>query len=462
MAFVFYDTETTGVSTDFDQILQFAAIKTDEKLQELDRFEIRSRLLPHVLPHPAALCVTGKSIGDVTNPELPSHYEMLQTIRQKLLEWSPAIFVGYNSMSFDEHLLRQALFQNLHPPYLTNTNGNCRADALALVQAASVFAPECLKIPLGNKGVPVYKLDQVAPLNGFDHENAHDALADVEATIHLAQCIRQNAAPCWDRFVRFSKKATVADFVHSENVFVLTEFYFNRPYHYPVACFATDQEQAGVCLCLDLTVDLEALSALDDDALVARLQKSPRPVRRVRTNAAPLVASIAALPESVRHGLSIEELTNRAHALKSDEALIERLRVAFEASKEDKPVSEHIEQHIYLGFIGRDDEALMAAFHKAPWESRSTIVERLEDLRLKHFGRRLIHAHVPDAMDPAHRVEIEALYAARLHPAGDTKVEWTTVSIARDAIAERLAASVETETEILVSYKAYLDTRFPA
>ena len=44
--FVFYDTETTGTNRDFDQILQFAAILTDERLNEVDRFEIRCRCRP--------------------------------------------------------------------------------------------------------------------------------------------------------------------------------------------------------------------------------------------------------------------------------------------------------------------------------------------------------------------------------------------------------------------------------
>ena len=52
MSFVFYDTETTGTDTAFDQILQFAAIRTDHELRELERFEIRCRLLPHVVPSP--------------------------------------------------------------------------------------------------------------------------------------------------------------------------------------------------------------------------------------------------------------------------------------------------------------------------------------------------------------------------------------------------------------------------
>jgi len=65
-------------------------------------------------------------------------------IRGKLLAWSPALFVGYNSLQFDEHLLRQALYKSLHPPYLTNTNNNSRSDALRIVQAASLFAPDAL------------------------------------------------------------------------------------------------------------------------------------------------------------------------------------------------------------------------------------------------------------------------------------------------------------------------------
>ena len=55
MSLVIYDTETTGTDTFFDQILQFAAIRTDDELREIDRFEVRCRLLPHVVPAPDAM-----------------------------------------------------------------------------------------------------------------------------------------------------------------------------------------------------------------------------------------------------------------------------------------------------------------------------------------------------------------------------------------------------------------------
>ena len=74
MQFVFYDTETTGTDTTFDQILQFAAILTDEDFRELDRFETRCRLLPHVIPAPGALLATRVTPAMLTDPGLPSHY----------------------------------------------------------------------------------------------------------------------------------------------------------------------------------------------------------------------------------------------------------------------------------------------------------------------------------------------------------------------------------------------------
>ena len=94
MPYVFYDTETTGIETTFDQILQFAAIRTDDDLNELERFNIRCRLLPHIIPSPIALQVTHVTPTMLTDSALPSHYEMIRQIRDTLLAWSPATWNG--------------------------------------------------------------------------------------------------------------------------------------------------------------------------------------------------------------------------------------------------------------------------------------------------------------------------------------------------------------------------------
>ena len=83
MGLVFYDTETTGTDTSFDQILQFAAIHTDADLNELERFEVRCRLLPYTVPAPGAMRVTRVTAAQLNDRSLPSHYEMIRRILER-------------------------------------------------------------------------------------------------------------------------------------------------------------------------------------------------------------------------------------------------------------------------------------------------------------------------------------------------------------------------------------------
>ncbi|MDB5450479.1 MAG: hypothetical protein JWQ52_1607 [Phenylobacterium sp.] len=110
MSLIFYDLETTGTSSRWDQFLQFACIRTDDDLNVIDvPFEIRSRLQPHIVASPGALHVTGQSIEDVLDPDRPSHYEMVSAIREHLNGRCPSVFIGYNSLRFDEEFLRHGL-----------------------------------------------------------------------------------------------------------------------------------------------------------------------------------------------------------------------------------------------------------------------------------------------------------------------------------------------------------------
>jgi exodeoxyribonuclease-1 len=456
MGFVFYDTETTGISTDFDQILQFAAIHTDVDLNEVDRIEMRCRLQPHVLPHPGALRVTGMTIEQVTHAALPCHYDMIRAVRAKLLSWSPSIFVGYNSLSFDEKLLRQALFQTLHSPYLTNRDGNCRADAMALVQVASTFVPECLSVPCNERGARIYKLDQVAPANGFNHAQAHDAVADVEATIHLARCVKERAPECWNRFVRFATKASAADFIEGEDAFLLTEFYYNKPYHFVVAAFDRDPEQNAVAWCLDLRNDPAWLATLSMDQLLAVLPESPKAVRKVKLNAAPNLAPLDEVEPHMLGGMELQVIAARAQRLHDDEALRERLRDAMVALKPIYEQSEHVEEQLYSAFVTPLDEARMERFHDAPWPERAAVVDTFDDPRIRHYGRRLIYAHDPQLLDPEHRAEIEALIQARLTADPAPVKKWTTLRVAHDATVEMLADCHPDHAALLTGYRDYL------
>jgi len=282
MAYIFYDIETTGLNSRFDQILQFAAIRTDHEFIELDRFEIRCRLLPYIVPSPEAILINGITVEQFTNSNYPSHHEMVCFIHKKLTEWGPAIFIGHNSFSFDKEFLRHSFFKSLLYPYLTNSNNNCRFDSLKLARAVNIFAPNSIKIPLNDIGTPTFKLAELARVNGFKNMKAHDALGDVEAVIHLCKQISQNAEEVWSDFNRFSKKSSAADFVENNELFALTEFIKSYEYTWLVTCIGQNPDYSSEMLVFDLSNDPEALSSLDEDQLRGRFTATSRPVRGVK------------------------------------------------------------------------------------------------------------------------------------------------------------------------------------
>ncbi len=279
MSFVFYDAETTGSDTFYDQILQFAAIRTDGALNEIDRFEIRCRIQPHILPSPGALIVTGVTLDQLSDPNLPSHFEMAAAIHQKLTAWSPAVFAGYNSLEFDEDLLRQAFYQSLLPPYLTNTNGNSRLDIMRLALAVHEFEPGNLEIPRRADGETTFKLDRLAPANGVLHPNAHDAMADVEATIYLARLMRERAPFLWDHLLRMGQKAEAVRHALGAPVRLYTDFPYNKPNHWLVSAIAVDPANSGNVIAFNLAHDPSELLSVGDDSLKKWAATRPKPLR---------------------------------------------------------------------------------------------------------------------------------------------------------------------------------------
>ena len=146
--------------------------------------------MPNVVAGPGAMRLTGVTVDQLHDPILPSHYEMVCGIRRQLLDWKASLYIGHNSLRFDEVLLRSAFYKNLMPPYLTNLAGSSRIDTLSMVQWAHKYEPIGITIPTRPDGQLIFRLEQLAPANGYNHARAHDAMSDVQATIHLARLAR--------------------------------------------------------------------------------------------------------------------------------------------------------------------------------------------------------------------------------------------------------------------------------
>jgi exodeoxyribonuclease-1 len=144
------------------------------------------------------------------DPALPTLFEFTQEVSALIERWSPAIWTGFNSIRFDEEILRQAFYQNLQPDiFATQFNGNTRFDLLTALYAVWHREPDLFEWPVDETGRVRFKLDLIAPLNGFAAHNAHDALGDVDATIHIARQIARRAPALWAELLANRNKAGV-------------------------------------------------------------------------------------------------------------------------------------------------------------------------------------------------------------------------------------------------------------
>lgn len=160
--------------------------------------------------------ITNVSPRDLVGAE-HSHLEMVYKSRSWVINKCPAMLIGHNSIKFDESFLRHTFYKTLHPIYLTNTQGKIRGDTMHIAHAAALFSPERFTIPLSAKGKPTFKLGDLARANGIDlrEEDAHDALADVRATLKLAQLLRRKVPEIWEQMLGNGTKKTALSFMHN-------------------------------------------------------------------------------------------------------------------------------------------------------------------------------------------------------------------------------------------------------
>ena len=142
--YIFYDFETTGKgkkaspnsfgqSPNWEQILQVGAIVANENLQLTNKtINQFCRLRTSIIPQLGALLTTNKGIKELLQAKYSS-YELIKVINNTFKEWkdetSNSVFIGHNSIEFDESILEYNLFNNLFFPYITRPN---RGDTLNL------------------------------------------------------------------------------------------------------------------------------------------------------------------------------------------------------------------------------------------------------------------------------------------------------------------------------------------
>ena len=182
--YLFYDIETTGLNKAFDQILQFAAIRTDRQLNEIDRHAVTVKLRPDVIPSPAALLTNRIAVAEFSDGLC--EYEAMQQIH-RLMNQPGTISLGYNSLGFDDEFIRFSFHRNLLPPYTHQYKNGCRRmDLFPMAIIYRLYERDVLNWPEID-GKLSLKLEHLGSANRLLSGQSHEAIVDVATTVELAR-----------------------------------------------------------------------------------------------------------------------------------------------------------------------------------------------------------------------------------------------------------------------------------
>lgn len=415
--FLWYDLETFGRDPRWDRIAQFAAIRTDTGLKEIGEPQVLyGRISPDYLPDPEACMITGItpriSAGEAGLVEA----ELARAING-ILSVPGTCAVGYNSLRFDDEFIRNLFYRNFIDPYRREyADGNSRWDVLPLMRLAHDLRPGGIEWIRDEDGKPVFRLDQLTVANGIEHGDAHDALADVRATIALARLVRERQPRLFDYYLTLRRKDLVRGLLnleHPEPV-LFTDATLTRPGScssviYPITVHPDNPNQI---IAFDLRDDPSRLWALPIEEirrLVFTSRENLAGEQRialvgVQVNRAPAISPLNTLTSERAHALEIdpETIQKRAAALGSRQDLPTRIRSVY--SREESPDTrrEYTDPDLGIyagGFFGDADRRAFDRIHSSDPRDLVEDPPRFVDSRGPEMLRRYLGRNYPEALD---------------------------------------------------------------
>lgn len=378
---LWHDYETFGINPKVDFPVQFAAIRTTVDLQIIEHQPNINWLckIPHdYLPHPQACLVTGITPYYSISKGL-SEPEFANRIYRQMIEPNTCV-VGYNSMKFDEEVTRHLFFRNLFPVYEREyKNNNSRWDVIDLVRACYALRPENINWPFYDNGKPCFKLEELTKANNIGHEDAHDALSDVHATIAIAKLIKTSHPKLYDYYWQLRSKHQVNTMLQQfqSNIFIYVGGFIGSEQGcctiiMPVCAHPENQ---NAILCIDLLRPITEFSKNESTQLKALLfdsgiAHSNKPgLLNIAVNKSPFVAPIKTLSEERANALNIdvEMAINNFKVLAKSASLVDLCQSVFTSTgSQIRP--ENIDEQLYTSdFPSPADMKLMETVrHEVP------------------------------------------------------------------------------------------------
>ena len=428
LSFFWHDYETFGRVPRRDRPAQFAGIRTDAELREIDAQVMHyCQPVPDYLPDPESCLLTGILPQTCLEQGLAEH-AFADAIEQQLAR-PGTIGVGYNSIRFDDEVTRHLFWRNLIDPYAREWQNDCgRWDLLDVVRCAYALRPDGIEWPRHEDGKPSFRLEQLTAANGLVHDAAHDALSDVRATLALARLIRERQPRLWEFCLKLRRKDAV-----------LAEIGVDRPLLHISGMYPAERGCLAVVWPLgvhpvnknelivwDLAMDPSELLTLKAAEIRLRLfgksEELPEgqtrlPIKTIHINKSPVViSSLKTLqpPLAQRWGIDVDQALRHAERAAGFGGVLDGLwgEVFTRPAPAQAP---DVDEDLYGGFIGQNDRRTLQRLRALSPQKLADKRVAFEDPRLEELLFRYRARNFPDTLRDDERVRWHEHCSARLH-----------------------------------------------
>jgi exodeoxyribonuclease-1 len=453
-SFFWYDLETTGISPRTARIMQFAGQRTDLELNPIgEPVDILIRLSDDVLPEPEAIMITG------ITPQFTLQDGITEAEFMKLfyddIATAGTIFVGYNTVRFDDEFMRFMNYRNFYDAYEWQwQNGRSRWDLLDLVRMTRALRPDGINWPVVD-GKPTNRLELLTKENGLAHEHAHDALNDVLASIAVAQLIREKQPKLFDWLLNMRSKDAVKKFLATNTTCIYTSNKYPSETEKTAVVHLVHSDDGKGAIVYDLLHDPTEFTGMSAEELADRWRynrdpDAPKrlPVKTMKYNRCPALAPTGLLSDSnVQQRLHVTPqiiTENLAKLTAAPELLINIVKARDLLDDErgeqwSKEVNDADTALYDGGFFDDNDRKLMSVVRAAEPSEIGQYQSGLHDSRLQELLPRYKARNYPKQLTDEERSEWEEHRFELLMSGGQTS------RMAK--YMERLAVLKKTETD---------------
>ncbi|MGL4858853.1 MAG: exodeoxyribonuclease I [Enterobacteriaceae bacterium] len=392
--FYVHDYETFGKHPARDRPAQFAGVRTDADFNIIeDPLVIYCQPADDYLPDPEAVMITGIT-PQIAGAKGVVEAEFARSIHEVFSQPQTCI-LGYNNIRFDDEFTRHLFYRNFIDPYAYSwQQGNSRWDLLDMLRTCYALRPDGIEWPLNEEGLPSFRLELLTRANGIEHEQAHDALADVYATIAMARLVKQAQPRLFDYLLQLRNKQRVAAQIDIVNMTPLVHvsgmFGAWRNNISLVAPLAWHPENKNGVIVCDLLSDISPLITLDGETLRQRLytryqdlaqDELPIPLKVIHINRCPVLAPLNTLKPEDAERLNID----LQYALSQQQQLLQsQVRDKVSSLYESNTPISHsdVDCQLYQGFFSDADRAAMQIIRQCPVAQLSSLDLHFNDRRI--------------------------------------------------------------------------------